>query len=289
MRDLCGNRIVLLPPDEFPPEGEEEPTVLDCGYGKGAWIDSLLEEHEDCEVTGVDIYLGDGTDDEEDPEDDDDSDGDGVEEFVKKRWNLNAAFRHDRSASRLLPESFDLINSRFLAEGIHRSRWPSYIRDLKLLLKPGGWVQMVELELLFQSENGRLATNSSEPLIRWSEVYRDTMLRNNKDPRIGRQMGNLLNTAGFERVFTRSLRLNIGAWSGNSIGVDIRDNIRKTLRAVLLWPCAGHFSGQQPYMDPNEYRSMIRAAEEQLMNDNIKPYCSVWIACGRRPLTRSRR
>lgn len=25
--------------------------VLDCGFGTGAWISSLLDEHEDCEVS----------------------------------------------------------------------------------------------------------------------------------------------------------------------------------------------------------------------------------------------
>lgn len=47
LRDLFTRTI--LP--RFRPIREDEVTVLDCGFGKGAWIDSLLSEHPDYEVS----------------------------------------------------------------------------------------------------------------------------------------------------------------------------------------------------------------------------------------------
>ncbi|KAK0775565.1 hypothetical protein LTR59_001137 [Friedmanniomyces endolithicus] len=238
IRQVCGNRIVLVPPGQFPPPGVDEPLVLDCGFGNGAWIDDLLgvREYEDCKVAGVDIYLGSRDDDEDDDGDDDDEEeDDGLQEFEKKRWNLNAPFRTDTSTSRLRREQFDLINSRFLAEGINTNRWRSYIRELKELLKPGGWLQMVELELVFQSDNGRLAPNASEPLHVWSQ-------------------GPGLPDA------------------------DIRANLSKTIETLLLWPCAGALAGQRPPMSPDQYRAMVRGAQIQLQDDSLRLYCQVFVA-----------
>lgn len=161
-------------------------------------------------VTGVDIFFGQGY---EDDSDDENSNTQGVQEFDKYRWNLNARFRDDRSSSRLRPDTFDLINSRFLAEGIDANRWSSYIEELKLLLRPGGWLQMVELEFRFQSHAGRLRYTPQEPLFRWQGWYDATMREKNKDPRIGSQLGTYMRRAGFENVETLAIPLQIGRWN----------------------------------------------------------------------------
>ncbi|KAK0943640.1 hypothetical protein LTR29_004812 [Friedmanniomyces endolithicus] len=301
IRQVCGNHIVLVPPGQFPPPGVDEPLVLDCGFGNGAWIDDLLgvREYEDCKVVGVDIYLGSRDDDEDDDDDDDEEENDGLQEFEKKRWNLNAPFRTDTSTSRLRREQFDLINSRFLAEGISTNRWSSYVRELKELLKPGGWLQMVELELVFQSDNGRLAPRPSEPLFVWSEWYRHTMEQCGKNPRIGRSLGQLLRTEGFDNVLSGSRRLEIGTWNSGEHWIDgmryltgkvdvalgpglpdtgVRANMSKTIETLLLWPCAGALAGQRPPMSTDQYRAMVRGAQIQLQDESLRLYCQVYVA-----------
>lgn len=164
-------------------------------------------------MTGVDIFLGRRPDDDNDDDDDNSNGNNGVEavqEFVKKRWNLNARFRDDSSEDRLRPETFDLINSRLLAEGINADRWQSYVRELKQMLKPGGWLQMVELQLLFQDSTGQLGDDSN--LTRWWQWYSYTLGRMGKNPRIGRELSQHLTDAGFENVRNHILDLPIGDW-----------------------------------------------------------------------------
>lgn len=48
VQEMLDDRVVLVP--DWPPDDEDEPRVLDCGVGKGAWVDSLLNEHDDCDV-----------------------------------------------------------------------------------------------------------------------------------------------------------------------------------------------------------------------------------------------
>ncbi len=72
---------------------------------------------------------------------------------------------------------------------------------------------MVELELVFQSDNGRLAPSPSEPLFVWSEWYRHTMQQCDKNPRIGRLLGQHLQSEGFDSVSVGPRRLEIGRWN----------------------------------------------------------------------------
>lgn len=51
---------------------------------------------------------------------------------------------------------FDLVHSQLIAGGLNAARWPSYVRDIYRVIKPGGWCQMVELYLNAQSDNGTL-------------------------------------------------------------------------------------------------------------------------------------
>ncbi|KAK5721781.1 hypothetical protein LTR15_006373 [Elasticomyces elasticus] len=228
VRTICNGRAVLVP---FPPSGVDDIRVLDCGFGKGAWVEDCLAEYQQIinevgvglssgtrtakyfrsvGVKGVDIFLGKDSDDEEEDEDEDD----GVEEFRKKRWNLNAPFNQDRDEDHLRREEFNLVNSRFLAEGIDTNRWQPYIRELKELLEPGGWIQLVELDLRFQSDNGRLDPNDGAPLVVWNDWYRQTMLHRNKDPRVGQRLHQYLQVAGFQQIYGgRPQRLEIGSWN----------------------------------------------------------------------------
>lgn len=63
---------------------------------------------------------------------------------------MNAPFREERTGC-LRPEKFHLVNSRLLIDGINTNRWAAFVKDLKAVLCPGGWLQMVEVHPLFQS------------------------------------------------------------------------------------------------------------------------------------------
>lgn len=120
---------------------------------------------------------------------------------------MNAPFREERTGV-LRPEKFHLINSRLLADGINASRWPTYVKDLKAVLCPGGWLQMVELHPLVQSFSGRDTTF----LQQWSQLYMRTLEQMGKDPRIGTRLAQHMANAGFEFIHARTEVLPIGPW-----------------------------------------------------------------------------
>jgi hypothetical protein len=160
------------------------------------------------------------TDDNDDSEDDseekweDGSENDcgdsseGVQELDKLYWNLNARFRDAPSEHELKPEGFDLINSRFLADGINKERWEPLVREYKALLRPGGWLQMAEAQWLFGSRSGQ----ALPALTIWSETYYNGLTRMRKAPDIAGRLEQIVRFAGFQQVSAITHDIQVESW-----------------------------------------------------------------------------
>lgn len=236
----------------------------------------------------MDIFLG-QDDDEDDSSEEGNGNGNGngvdpVQEYVKKRWNLNASFREDRSSDRLRPETFDLINSRYLAEGINTNRWSSYVRELRQLLKRGGWLQMVEIQFPFQSSNGTLPDDSY--LTRWWQWYSYALQRMGKNVRVGQTLAEIMTTEGFQHVRPVMRDLPVGDWSSgwylsrclSSIVAELHvdpPNIGpgnlliadRLLQSLSLYP---FLQGEQ--MSQDAYRTLVNGARAELRNPAYRLY-----------------
>lgn len=123
-------------------------------------------------------------------------------------YNLNDRLNHPSVFER---SAYDLIHSRFVAQGIKSSRWESYVQDMKRLLKPGGWIQMMEYYVNIQSDSGLLSDQSA--LTQWWTAYASAMERSNRNPRIGQRLQPLMTSAGLRNVHGTRVCLPIGAWS----------------------------------------------------------------------------
>ncbi|KAF1832534.1 S-adenosyl-L-methionine-dependent methyltransferase [Decorospora gaudefroyi] len=199
----------------------EPRAILDCGYGGGDFAVQCAEEFEDCEVTGLDIfpmYLPDQP-----------------YNLELICYNLNDPFREPEIFER---NKYDLIHSRFVLPGIKTRRWATYIRDMKPLLRPGGWVQIMEYDLLVRSHNGRLPDQSA--LTRWWLSYAHAMTQMNRDPRIGRRLHQLLQDHRYRDVRVDVESLHIGAWSSDAVKASLGRRcvamIGDMLESLGIWP-----------------------------------------------------
>ncbi|KAI0458710.1 hypothetical protein F5B21DRAFT_528431 [Xylaria acuta] len=154
----------------------------------------------------------------------------GLENLYLDIDDLNMSFQFSSN-------HFDLVNSRLVAGGINTERWTGYIRDIFRSLRPGGWVQMVEIDFNAQSDNGALADNSA--LRQWSQTYLFAM-EQCKNPRAPRRLGGWLRNAGFTDVDERMIPLPMCAWSDNQRDCDIgaanQENVRMLLSSVAIYP-----------------------------------------------------
>ncbi|PWY73582.1 S-adenosyl-L-methionine-dependent methyltransferase [Aspergillus heteromorphus CBS 117.55] len=234
--------------------------ILDCGHGAGSWAVEVAEGYPRCEVIGVDI-----------------SPHMNPEYVPGNLWlqvdDLNRTFTFP-------PNHFDLVHSRMLATGIDGSRWPSYIEDIRRVLRPGGWVQLVEMYFNAQSDNGSLTENHA--LRQWSTKFMRSM-QDVKDLRVGTHLRNLLMAAGMEEVDTKMIPLPLCEWPNEQrmreIGAANRESVRQLLPALSLYPLT-----QRLRMPHEEFQQLIARAEEEAGNPSLKAYFPLYVCIGRKPL-----
>ncbi|KAJ5363655.1 uncharacterized protein N7496_009368, partial [Penicillium cataractarum] len=222
--------------------------VLDCGHGAASWAIEVAEQHPSCEVIGVDIAPHMSPDD-----------------VPNNLWlqvdDLNRRFTFPAN-------HFDLVHSRLLATGIHRSRWPSYIRDIVRVLRPGGWVQMTEIYFNVQSDNGSITDQHA--LRRWSTQYMRA-LEDRKDLRIGSRLRNFFDEAGLVEVDTKMIPLPLSAWSSDprmrDIGRYNSGNIQQLLRSLALYPLT-----QRLHMSTESFDRLVEQARDEARNHSLKAY-----------------
>lgn len=119
-------------------------------------------------------------------------------------WNLN-----HRLTDAYGRDTYDLVHSRCVAPGIEKDRWSGYIRDLARVTARGGWVQCAEFYYNIQSDSGRLEEHDS--LYQWGKLYREA-IEIDRDPRVGRVLGDKMRRAGLHDVHTRTFNIPIGGW-----------------------------------------------------------------------------
>lgn len=122
-------------------------------------------------------------------------------------YNLNDRLNDPEVFQR---NAYDIIHSRFVGPGIKASRWSSYLRDMRMLLRSNGWVQLTEYYPNIQSSSGRLTDSSA--LVRWYSAYVSAMERANRNPRVGQRLQHYMTEAGLRDVSGTIFNLPIGGW-----------------------------------------------------------------------------
>ncbi|PYH78144.1 S-adenosyl-L-methionine-dependent methyltransferase [Aspergillus uvarum CBS 121591] len=244
----------------FPPLPSDNPErILDCGHGTGAWAVEVAEQYPQCEVIGVDIS----------PQMSPDYAPDNLWFQID---DLNRPFTFPSN-------HFDLVHSRMQATGIDRARWLSYIWDIKRVLKPGGWVQLVEMYFNVQSDNGSLTEEHA--LRQWSTKFMQS-LDDRKDLRVGTRLKDLLMAAGMDQVDARMIPLPLSGWSNDprarEIGAANLKCTNQLLPALALYPMTQRLG--MPY---EEFEQMISRAQEEAGRPGLKAYFPLYVCIGRKP------
>ena len=107
---------------------------------------------------------------------------------------------------------------------------------MRRVLKPGGWVQMIECYYMCQSFNGSIT--ESHAIRQWSNNYIRS-ISDIKNPRIPLHLKNLCTTAGFVNVDCTMIRLPLCGWSTgmNAFNFLLLGHIHLALRlrSLSIW------------------------------------------------------
>jgi hypothetical protein len=106
-------------------------------------------------------------------------------------------------------ESFDLVHQRLLIGGLRKPDWPLVVRNVASLLKPGGWIQLVECEWI---DRGHPDDMAKRPLIaKTLRLLEWTISNLGGDAFVADHLEDLLKDAGFQHVQKTQFDLGYGA------------------------------------------------------------------------------
>ncbi|PWW76195.1 S-adenosyl-L-methionine-dependent methyltransferase, partial [Tuber magnatum] len=107
------------------------------------------------------------------------------------------------------PENFfDFIHIRCLFGAI--IDWPALLKQCHKHLAPGGWIEVAELKLPFESDDGTLTKDSY--LYKWCQYSLESGQKSGRTFEITDKMYGWLGFAGFTDLRERNMRVPIGPW-----------------------------------------------------------------------------
>ncbi|WAO86949.1 Hypothetical protein NCS54_00424000 [Fusarium falciforme] len=103
---------------------------------------------------------------------------------------------------------FDFIHIRAMIGCV--PDWVELHRKSLRSLRPGGWVEQVELSAIAQSEDNTIRPDS--PLITWKEIFEEVGKLTGKTFMACETVGDAIREAGYVNVTERRIKLPIGMW-----------------------------------------------------------------------------
>ena len=170
--------------------------ILDIGCGTGSWCVEVADDLPMAKVYGIDlspvqpVYVAENC------------------TFILENVLRGSSFHDDQ---------FDLIQSRCLGAGISDQRWPSYVREIMRMTKPGGWIQLIEIDPVRYCDDRTMPEDS--PLAKCERIAQQVM----KDKYeitihgVGHKLAYHAQNAGFINISQYNIKSPLGKW-GSGIG-----------------------------------------------------------------------
>ncbi|RUS26923.1 S-adenosyl-L-methionine-dependent methyltransferase [Jimgerdemannia flammicorona] len=173
--------------------------ILDVGCGPGTWILDLATEHPEVKFFGVDI----------------------ARMFPADIKPPNIMFMSQVNILDGLPfetGKFDFVQMRQMNLAILKEDWPHVISEIYRVLKPGGYIQLLEI-------GGKYVTKDPEAknFVRKAEAF---VAARGQDPHAATKLASLIKKAGFQLIQHEARSIPLG-WNG-PLGDVMLDDLRQS-------------------------------------------------------------
>ncbi|KAG6074961.1 hypothetical protein E4U16_003678 [Claviceps sp. LM84 group G4] len=249
---LFDNKLFLAPL-----EREKVHRVLDVGTGNGTWAIEFADEFPSASVIGTDLSP------------------------CQPRWvPPNVRFEIDDATLEWTwnDNHFDFIHVRYIVGGIED--WTALFKEAYRCCAPGGWVESVEVDVEFRSDDG---TTELEPVLAsFAELFREGGKIWNRLFFVQEQQRQAFDEAGFVEKRTIRYKIPVGSWPkdrqlaeiGRLNGAALENDLQGYTQ--MVW----HNLLQKPAGGYEEWLADLRKA---IRNPRVHSYMIVHVVYGRKP------
>ncbi|KAJ5254274.1 hypothetical protein N7497_011418 [Penicillium chrysogenum] len=232
--------------------------ALDIGTGTGIWAIDFADSFPSAEVTGTDLSP------------------------IQPSWvPPNLRFVVDDAESQWLyspSRPFDFIHARDLGGAI--ADWPRLMRQSYEHLRPGGWIELQEFEVMLRSDDDSMRFAPAlceflDRLTKASEAFQRPM-------NIAEGHRQRLVEAGFEDVRDEVYKVPSSVWARDPVQKEIgRYNQCSLLMAVESYSLA-LFTRVLGWSN-NDTQVFLAGVRKDLKNPAVHTYCKLHVVYGRKP------
>ncbi|KAH8694893.1 S-adenosyl-L-methionine-dependent methyltransferase [Talaromyces proteolyticus] len=247
------------------PIGEAPQHILDIGTGKGSWAIDAADTYPSATVRGVDLYpppIG----------------------WVPPNCVLEV---DDALQEWTWREPFDLIHMRLLLGAFTPEEWDKVYTQCFENLKPGGWIEQVELDVRVMSDDGSLPEDSL--LAGWGPNFLGCGERSGRPLNTQTTMQETMEKAGFVDAHEKLYKCPIGAWPKNpqlkDAGAINLEHWSSGLEGWAMWLLTKHGS-PKPWTS-EEVRVYVAKVRSELQNPKLHIYHYTRRVWARKPLNTS--
>ncbi|GME28113.1 sam dependent methyltransferase [Neofusicoccum parvum] len=243
------------------PIGPSPQRVLDVGTGTGIWAIDFADQHPTAAVVGTDLSP-----------------------MQPQAVPPNLRFEIDDCTQpwTFTPGSFDFIHVRSMYGSV--ADWPAFYGECLNALKPGGWIEQVEMGVVPKSEDGSVAPDSI--FAKWGEVSLAAGDAFGKSLRTVDESKQGLVDAGFEGVVEHRFKWPVGGWSRDpkmkEIGLFNRLHWEQGIEGWCMFLLTNYlgWSREEVMVYLGKMRTMLR-------DKHVHAYQDMSVVYGQKPLRAS--
>ncbi|KAM0548531.1 hypothetical protein ACHAPJ_009854 [Fusarium lateritium] len=179
-------------------------------------------------------------------------------------------------------DHFDFIHLRYLYGAI--DDWKKLYHQAYAHVRPGGWVESLEIDIETHSENPRIENDQDHIFKKWYQLFFECGRKTGRTWEIARdgRQEEYMREAGFTDLVTKSWKLPVGAWPQDKklkqVGLYNGAFIDTSIDGFAIFPI-----GEVLGWSKEEVTVLVSHMRKALKEPRTLPYYTAHMVYGRRP------
>jgi len=164
-------------------------------------------------------------------------------------------------------DSFDLVHIRYMFSAIQD--WPRLLSQAHATLKPGGWVEVTEMDIIPTSDDGTVTADYK--LVQYFDILKRAARGKGFNLEVAPYIKEMVSRAGYQNVVENIYKLPLGPWAVDRelrmVGLYHREQFLDGLQGIII-----KYLVAVEHWLPQEVEVFLASVRSQIMDKNIHCY-----------------